>query len=598
MKKVVSSSLICIIFLMLFLTACTKSESVKESVSPSGKAGETANGETKSQDFIADRKFNVKIYQPGIKFPPEQINNMVANNVRSVTGMTAVMEGMKSDNIIQELTLDLASGELPDAMAVYWEGTTNANSSAILALLAKAAKEDNFFYDMKPFMEETTSKWNRFLDPNYLTADMKENVVNRPEFDGHIYMTHVGLMRENVPSDVWIGATQLYMRGDIAKALGVDLSTIRTQDDLYQLAKKINEGDFKDGNGKKVTAIGPTIWGGSNQSAYYPNYNFGNQSNFDKDKDGKVKHVIMTDYPLQSVEFIRKLMAEGLMDKESFSMPGNKATEAFANASYGMMIMHAFSQTWDGGSDLLRAKNKDKLYLPVGPMNNYTGTNEKAVVRRGNMLFLIPKSTKNPDEILKFMGWSTSTAGKLVLAGIEGEHYEFADRKSQEYLKYTKPDADDNGKDIVLTSKFKDEVSKDPKLMDTLGLTQGFLHGAELDTYTDLAAYLGLQDPDQEKYDYGRKMLSLAAANAKVVDGLTVNGLLQKFEGNKVLSPVLDAYSDTFTKAAFAKSTEEAKGILDAYKKQLMDAGLDNALQYLQAIEDKKPGSILYFNTN
>jgi putative aldouronate transport system substrate-binding protein len=262
-----------------------------------------------------------------------------------------------------------------------------------------------------------------------------------------------------------------------------------------------------------------------------------------------------------------------------------------------MMEMHAFSQSWDGGSDILRAKNKDKMFLPVGPMNNYKGTSGKEIVRRGNMLVLIPSTTKNPEEVMKFMDWCATKDGKRLLKyGIEGEHYTLQDRKSTEYLKYTQPDADDDLKDPVATEEIRTQSAKDPKYAVNLGIN-GYTFG-EIDEYQDQAASLGIGEADQEKYDYGRKCLALAAKEAKIVDGLPASGLLESFPGIKTLKPAMDAYNDTFIRACFAKSSEEALSIMNAYRKQLKDAGIEQACQYLQDIEDKNPGSVLFYTTN
>ena len=40
---------------------------------------------------------------------------------------------------------------------------------------------------------------------------------------------------------------------------------IDTTEELHDLAVKIKEGNFKDDNGKPITPIGPTAWGGADR---------------------------------------------------------------------------------------------------------------------------------------------------------------------------------------------------------------------------------------------------------------------------------------------------------------------------------------------
>lgn len=598
MKRLTALGLVCFMVFTLILSGCAQGskapEGDKQTAAETTKQESAQEADKPESQFIADRTFTLKFYQAGRQLAQDQENNPIAKKVREITGMTQKTTALRTSDVLQELTIDLASGELPDVMALYWESSSVVRDSQILSVLVKACKEGTFA-NLRPFLENTKTKYNRFLDEKYLTKDLKENVVLRPDFNGSVYMLQMELPRENVPTTVWIGGMGLYARNDIAKALNVDLSTIKTQEQLYEFAKKIKAGNFKDGNGKNIIPIGPSIWSGFNSTAYYQNYDFGSPSNFGKDSDGAVKHLAMTDYPIKSAEFIRKLMAEGLMDKESLTMPGAKATEAFANASYGIMLMHAFSQSWDGGSDVLWTKNPDKLYLPIGPMENFKGSTVREVTRRGNTLILIPESTKNKEEIFKFMEWSTRPdAKRLMGAGIEGEHYTLIDRVSREYLKYTKEDPDDDGKQTVPTQAVKDAVAADPNYAVNLGLGQNYF-GA-IDSYLDLAATFGVGDPKVERYDYGRQCLNLAAPEAVITDGLPVGGLLENFPGIEKLKPALDAYNDTFIKACFAKSPEDVKKVIEAYRKQLIDAGVEEAQKYLQDIDSKGSVNVMFYN--
>lgn len=600
MKKIIAGFLSVVMMLSLVLSGCGKNETASETTTGTSTAAGSEAAQESKGSFIADRTIKIKHYQVSVTLPEDQVNNKVFKKIKELTGVQVQIDVMKGQDIIQDISIDLASGELPDIMTGYCEGTNNSTNANIVNLLAKSAKDD-LFYDMKPVLANTAN-YKKFLDEKYLTKDAKENIVMRSDFNGAIYLLQMEIPRPDVPSAVWVGGAGLYIRNDVAAALGVDPSTIKTNEDLYQLAKKIKAGSFKDGNGNPVTApIGPTIWGGSKDPAYAaPEFDFANSTGFDYDADGNVKSVMLTDFPYKAVQLERELIAEGLMAKETFSIQGQQATEAFSNAKYPIMYMHPFSQSWDSGSDALRSKNKDKMYIPIGPMKNNKGSTQKVAVRRGNTFVAISKSAEKPEEIVKFLDWCATLEGnRLINNGIENEDYTLQDRTSKEYEKYTKADPSDDGKDPIPTADYTAKAATDANYKANQGISVAPLtYLSNVDTYKDLAASFGLGAPDQFPYDYGRNVLKLAAPDIKVIDGLPASGVLENFDGIKQLKPVLDIYGDTIVKAIYAKSDEEAVKILDAYKKQLIEAGVEDAAKYLQELDSKNPGSIIFYLTN
>lgn len=80
-----------------------------------------------------------------------------------------------------------------------------------------------------------------------------------------------------------------HIRKDIAEALNVDPKSITTSEQLYELAKKIKAGNFKDENGKDIYPIGPRYWGGNDNSYLYSDLWWGDEGFF-RDSDGVIKH--------------------------------------------------------------------------------------------------------------------------------------------------------------------------------------------------------------------------------------------------------------------------------------------------------------------
>lgn len=610
MKRVIALLLCMVMLVLVALTGCGQTGNKTEDSSTSKGTTETTketeateNTETTEatadSDFIADRHITIKGFYSGYTVDPGYKETYAYNKIKELTGISYDLEFNKSDNDLQDITLMLASGDLPDVMVAYCEGTNTSKQASILNVFVKAAK-DGMFADMKPHLANTL-KWKSFLDTEYLTGDARENIVMRPDFNGQIFLVQLGIPRANVPPAVWFGGTGLFIRKDVADALNVDPSTIQTNEQLYELAKKIKEVDFKDANGKSTPApIGPSAYGGANSVAYYPEFDFGSSSGFDKDSSEKVKHVMLTDYPYQAVDYVRKMLDEGLMAKETFTLANPQAVEAFSNASYPIMQMHAYTQSWDPGSDVLRTKSPDKMYVPIGPMKNYQGSTEKLGIRRGKSIAAISAQADKPEEIIRFFDWLSTRFMELRLDnGEKGVHFELVDEVSKQYLEFTQPDPWDDGKVPIMTKEWAAKVAENPDLSKTL--PAHFMNEFSLvDRYKDRAATFGPaddNDPVKKWYDYGREMQKLAVPQARVVDGIPAIGALEGFSGITKLKPVLDAYDDTMIRAFLANSSNEAVSILDGYKKQLQSAGIEEACKYLEDLESKSPGSILFYVT-
>ena len=74
--------------------------------------------------------------------------------------------------------------------------------------------------------------------------------------------------------------------------------------------------------------------------------------------------------------------------------------------------------------------------------------------------------------------------------------------------------------------------------------------------------------------------------NARVIDGMTVQSFLFEFEGDEGgLATALERYNEDLLRAYYAKSTEEAQGILNESLKNLEKNGLND---FLKLVEQKE----------
>jgi len=114
----------------------------------------------------------------------------------------------------------------------------------------------------------------------------------RKEWNGASYLMHMSINRK--AGDVGrktVGGP--YIKKEIVDALGIDPSSMDTSEKLYDLAVQIKNKHFKDNNGKDISIIGPTAWGGSDREFLYNDLVWTGISGekFMKNKDGKGKAI-------------------------------------------------------------------------------------------------------------------------------------------------------------------------------------------------------------------------------------------------------------------------------------------------------------------
>ena len=122
------------------------------------------------------------------------------------------------------------------------------------------------------------------------------------------------------PQEDMIGG--LFIQSDICEALDIDPREIHTADEFYDLLVAIRDGGFEDEHGQPVTPLGPKFWGGSVDAMDYflRPFNWGVSKGFNITEDGEILHEVETDYAMEKVNYVRKLLDEGLIHPEFFTM--------------------------------------------------------------------------------------------------------------------------------------------------------------------------------------------------------------------------------------------------------------------------------------
>ncbi len=582
MKRLPALLMVLVLAVSFVFSSCRNRED-KEPDGTKSSVSDTEEGDEKRPDtWIADRQLSVKVFMMAENvLPSDQVNNPVAQEIKKRTGITMVYDTIKTTDEDQEMTLYLASGDFHDLMLTGTLHTT----SPMFPIVIKAARE-GMFTDIVPLIKDTAIL-GKYLEKGYLPIQARDDIIFREEFGDKAYILQLGVERPGSQRAAWIAGIDTYVREDIAKALDVDISQIKTQDQLYEFAKKIKDGNFKDKNGNPLYPIGAHLFGNSDSdpermSYLWRNWDFGNRSGFDYDGN-VVKHVAFTDYVYKRIGFVRKLLAEGLLHREAFSIASTRTQEDIANGSYAMTSMHVHSQTWDTGAEQWAKENPGKRYIPVGPMLNYKGEVARTAKIEANDCLMIPKTTKNPEEVIKFIDFMASREGKLLWQyGLEGKHYEEKDSKIYP-------------KEWVMN----DLVEAPKTLIDegfiAAGGIWGNIGGTDYAPVEDFGQYWFGELVDNTKWAFGESLLKIIAPEVKYVSGYAPEGVLQGYENEMTLKPVIDAFDDAFVKAVFAGSMDEARDIMETYKSQLKKAGIDDFCELLQKQDEKEPGIIIFY---
>ncbi|MBG9979608.1 extracellular solute-binding protein [Facklamia lactis] len=533
------------------------------------------SAQEESDAFIADREITGLVFQSAGDAGVDSMSPEIAEYIKKRTGITLKLETVTSEDSVQALAAGLAAGDLPDFIAFY----LNHSGRPEFPLLLQASNQ-GMFHDIAPMLKEGTT-YSKYFEEGYLPRDTKENIMMREDQEGATYLVHMSIDQEAAdPGTKQVGGP--YIRRDIAEDLGIDPQEINTTEQLRNLLEKIAAGDYKDDNGSPVMPLGPTVWGGSERPFIYNDLVWQGEGGEKFWKDGEeVKHESMTDYAEKRVEYVRGLMEDGLMHPEFYTMEETRAAEGVVNGSFAITAdMHSY-----------RPEVGDLKYVPLGPINRVDGSNHMVMpYKSGYAGWAVPSTTENPEEVVAFADWLAGPEGKLLyLYGLEGVHY----------------DLDEEGKPVP-----KEELVKlqeeNPEEANKEGFRGVRAWWGEHLAYTDLnnleqfgeAAWGDKVRGDDsntaakkiiELYDYDKRY-----EEKEVIDGLYARAYLNEYEGEEGdLNAALDGWEESVIKAYYATSEEEVKEILEAARKDLIDAGIE---EYCDLLEEKEAnGEVIFY---
>lgn len=583
MRKIITIVLVVSMITSLLMVGC-KGEDVKETevtqkdVEKREENPSENNDNQKPDTWIADRHIVARAFidDLGVSLPEDQVNNAVAQRIKELTGITIEWQYTAASSDREMLMTSIAAGDLGDVICFY----LNDASRPEMPIVLKAARE-GMFHDLNPFLKQGEI-YSKYFEKDYLPNDSYKNILFREEFggvNGSSYIVHMAIPRY-LGSNEYKFRGGMYIQKSIVDSLGVDVTQIRTQDDLYDLLVKIKEGNFKDANGQPVYPLGPSIWGGRIANQVLNNNYFGISEGFNI-IDGQFVHEAETDYVLEQIKFMQRLLREELIHPEIFTIDSTRAEEGCYARSYAIIQdIHNFN-------DLLQQED----YLPVGPLEDYKGKIvDRVGGKSGYAAWAIPSTAENPEDIVKFADFLASEEGKLLwMYGIEGEHYDMVDGKPM--VKKELLELKDNDRQAFYN-------------LNIYGGGSGShwawaLGNTDLASEDDFGELVYGTNVAPEKYENPMMLYNYGFEDGRpekvYEEGFSAPAYLNDLEIASQLKPLLDSYKDVRVKAFFAKSYEEGVEIIENYREQLKKAGIEEFIEYLNDIYKTDPKSIKHY---
>ncbi len=378
----------------VMLTAIASGCATQDTTAPDGSSSSAVSSEKTVPATIS-------VLFRGDNTPPS--SNMVLKAIEEKTGIKVAPIYVPIADYQTKLSALLAAKSLPDIVRI--ENVSMANEF----------KENGALAELTDIIGENM--------PTYY-PEAKDTLQNNPlNKDGKVYALVSSKLRY---------ATNLNIRTDWLEKLGLTMPT--DLDSLYNVLYAFTNSD-PDGNGAKDT-IGLAASVNAEDFIMFSTIlgAYGIPANMPIQlEDGTVTTFLKHKNFLEAAKYYNKLYKDGLIDPDFATIP----------------IMNSFGKLWDGKAGAMD-------FQCVGPTNNwmpgrYTeatpptfdfatikGPDGTAGVREQYPQYatsiVVTANSKNPAAALRLLDFFYSEEGdELLLLGVEGTHYKWADKENGKY---------------------------------------------------------------------------------------------------------------------------------------------------------------------
>ncbi|WP_433043035.1 ABC transporter substrate-binding protein [Dactylosporangium sp. CS-033363] len=374
-----------------------------------GKAPDySANREGAMDDYAVGKQFTAKA---PLTFPIMMYSNaaypykeswLFFEELKKRTGVTLQSTVVPGSDYNQKRSVVVASGDAP----LIIPKTYHPDEEAYIASGAILPVSDHL--DLMPNFKEQVAKWK--LEPD-LDGFRQE--------DGKFYLL------PGLHEDAWQDYS-LAIRTDVLQQLGLTIP--KTWDDLHNVLKAMKQAhpDVYPLSDRWSTPPQP---GGNNLlnlvgSSYGALAGWGFQHTTWDDGAKKFVYAGATDQYKQVLQFLNTLVAEKLVDPESFTQPDDQAKQKFANGKSFVMSCNAQTLVNEIRPSIKNIPGATVLKIPV-PTGSTGETIYVSRLESGVMISAKARQSKNFVALMQFMDWLFySPEGKLFAKwGIEGTTY-------------------------------------------------------------------------------------------------------------------------------------------------------------------------------
>ena len=560
MKKRVLSAILCSIMAASLLAGCGGGG---ESSAPAADGGSTGTESTATEEVkrtedgyqIFDDVTLSYLYCWNGGFQPleNQYDNDVAKAIRDKIGVTIEIEGVMMTES-EKLNLMFASGDMPDIInAPYWGG-----SDACTVTIRKAGAEGRLI-DLKDKLPNYPNLAKAY-EVGVSSLQYLENELNHADFNGAQYVLPWQLPGSAEDETNW--AYGIFVRSDVAETLGVEPTSIKTQEQLWDLMMQAKEYGFKDVNGND-TIVASTHVNGSNYGDYVAGFTEKKLTGYILDDEGNITTPILQggeDW-MESDLYLWRMVHEGLLNQECFKQSAERANEKIGN---GTPLFASFQYsgivTATQQSGLYDA-HPEMRYTPVGPLNYKDGQSLVQTAtdgRTGSPCLIFPTTCKNVDAALTYLDYINSEEGMMLASyGIEGDTYELNEegqpRMTEEWVEKYQNDA------AATTEELRQRGIGYLNNVNCVVDLRKTWYGEQTPFTADAAI------PEVEEYKEmrpverleGYPLSAFEASFERYDDWMDLNAQLQEGEYQQ--------------RAYFAETEEEAKEILNEYRDMLLN---------------------------
>lgn len=499
----------------------------------------------------------------GVINPTDPVNNPVAQAVLEATGVLMETE-YSAVPPMEKLTVLFATGDVPDLVNLpFWGGSGGET------MIVKKAGAEGQLYPLNDLIDDYPNVRRNMFEG--VARDFLENDLEYDGFNGEHYI--IPWQTPATAEDITNWAYGVYIRKDIAEELGIDPTTVRHSEELYEIMKDIRDGGFTDIYGNSVIPAG-THSNGWAYGGYHNSYTDPGFSGWRLDDDGVLQSTIMMEGVEDIVLYMQKLVSEGLFDVEAFRQIDSVAREKLYSARYGMVAFH-YPFLRDEVNPVVTQENPDMQYIPIGPILAANGepigmSSLQLDGRAGSPALVLGANNENPEATLRLLDFVNSREGRLLaFYGIEDVHYEMVNgqpRMLPEWLEKWRTDAQ-AVRDEGIQSEFTWLIGNDDRLS---------AWGEQ---------NLGDSQTSDPMYDQVKEMYPIVLA-----DGYRFSFVEDDYPEIEEMRLLNDGvlYRDMIESAFFAETPERALDILNDWRARLVRGGWEDFTEYMQSRADER----------